>query len=396
MKYCEFYGALLSRLNRNISYINISVLNEELGFDKSDTERLVEDVCRKGLARKINDTEYELICDISQLRDFVLELENASISATIKGDYSEDGSKPISLGEIAEGDWNIKEVEKKEEESPFERLRRRRREGRERLHSLFDDDDDDDDEGSHERASEEFKGYIMQMRTYNPEDETFEPELRAYFPGGKEYIILGYGIDEDKDLFLTDKCSLYNYLLGKMPFKEDECSKDLASQFIAKLVRSSSFMRTNNEITNFVTGSTGMEYLRKEIDYYYTQYGTFLSSIPWFVKLEPVSDEEYKTALNQKTEEFLKQCAAGEVDLSAPRGLSVSASKTIIYKIISLDPRISKDEAIEIAIRLKACASSTPSLSESVTFVDAAINMLQAYSISTYNSVKIDYFSRND
>lgn len=390
MKNGEFYGAILGGLNRNISYISLKNIIDDQGLDRSDAMELVDGLCRNGLARKINDMEYELICDIGQLRDFVAEKQLESTPTEAKGEYSADAEKPISLEDIAGASWSYKEAEKKEEDSVFNRFRRRRQE-RERRLSVFDDDDDDKSDVSKEEISREFKSFIMEMPTYDKETDTFEPEMRVYFPGGKTHLVLGYGIDDDDDLFLTDKGAMFRFLQSKLPFPEDECSLDLANQLLSRLARSSSFMKEDQEIINFVTGSSGMEYLRKEIDYYYLQYGPFLSSISWLVGLDSVSGEDYKAMLSQRINEFIGKCESGEISLIQTND-STPMSKAIINHLVKIDPRITKDEAIEAAMLLKSRVSGNDKLKAAVPFVDSAINMLQAYSISTFNSIKMGMY----
>ena len=104
MKNGEFYGAVLSRLNRGISYLNMKNLEDETGLDRNEVNDFTNELCKHGLARKINDTEFELICDIGQLRGFVMQKQIEDVPKFSKGEYSDDAEKPISLSDIADAD----------------------------------------------------------------------------------------------------------------------------------------------------------------------------------------------------------------------------------------------------------------------------------------------------
>lgn len=389
MKNGAYYGAILSRLNRGIVYLNLKTIIDELDLDRGDMGNVVDSLCSAGLARKINECEYELICDIGQLRDFVLEKQNESVSPTVKGEYSVDANKPISLEDIAGESWHVKEQEKKEEDSFLNRMKRRRQE-RDRLRSIFDDDDEEE---SKEEICEEFKSLILSMTSYDEKTDTFEPGMRITFPDGVDRLVLGYGVDSDMDFFLTDKDSLYNYLMKRMPSPEDECTQNLIDQLLVKLARATTFMKEEKSIVNFLTGSRGLDYLRKEINYYITEYGTFLNSIAWLSELAPITSSDYKAELEEKIKAFLDE-KANHVDEFAAKIVSEgSGTRGVINQIVEIDSRISKEEAYDVAMHLKSRMSEAKCDEKAIGHIDAATSMLRAYSCSAFNAVKIDYYT---
>ena len=127
MKNGEIYGAILKRLNNGYSCINIDSLEGELGIDIDDVKKGVQVLYESGLLRKCNPTEYEIICDVGQLRAAILSMWRGQNDEKREIEYTDQGDTPIDLEDIASAEWTLSAPTDKESEIERARARLERR-----------------------------------------------------------------------------------------------------------------------------------------------------------------------------------------------------------------------------------------------------------------------------
>lgn len=346
MKFGEVYGAISKRLNKGITYININSIDDEVGCDEDDIKSVADTLCQNGLARCINQSEYELICDIGQLRDFTIKKQNEGTQCTKKAENDEKGDKPVTLETIKTSEWKL--ASSKEENEPMSLQERFRRLGKRRHFDIGDEEDDDDDEEMRKRILE----YIRAISTYNEEDHSFEPEMRVLFPNSDIPLVLDWAQDEDGDIYLSDKGALYNYLLDKMIDKEGECAKEMVTILIAQLVKSSSFSEKDNKLINYLTGIRDTDRIRIEISYFAVQFGKYLKNVSWLLDEVKKSGDDPEAYVNNKIDKFVKDFSK---EIKENTGDFVTmVGRVYVHKIYSIDPRITRKQGIRAINELKS------------------------------------------
>ncbi len=346
MKNGEVYGAISRRLNKGISYINIDSIDEEVECTVDDVKGVAEALCQNGLARCISQSEYELICDIGQLRDFTIKKQNEGVAGEKKEVNDSEGDKPVSLESIKSSEWKIAGPKNEKSERPTlsERMRRSGR----RVSSFFDDDEDEDDE----ELRRKILSYISNLSSYNEENRSFEPEMRVVFPDSGIPLVLDWGQDEDGDIYLSDRGALYNYLLDKMIDKESECAKQTVSILISQLVKSSSFSSEDDKLINYLTGVKDIDRVRVEISYFAVQFGKYLNSLSWLLDEVKRSGDDPEKYVNDKIDSFVKGFAT---HIKENKGDYVTAvGRIYVQRIYAIDPRITKKQAIGAINAIKA------------------------------------------
>lgn len=346
MKFGEVYGAISRRLNRGISYINVDSIDEEVECTDDDIKSVADTLCQNGLARRISQSEYELICDIGQLRDFTIKKQNEGLTEGKKGEADSEGDKPISLESIKSSEWKMLETaeSKKGPGALSERFRRARRRA-----SLFDDDEDEESE---EEIRQRILNYIRTLNSYNEEEKTFEPEMRVMFPDCDKPLVLDWAQDEDGDIYFSDRGALYNYLLDKMIDKESDCAKEMVNLLISQLVKSSSFSCQDNKLINYITGIKDIDRVRIEISYFAVQFGKYLNSLSWLLDEVKRSGDDPEKYLNDKIDSFTKGFVTNIKENIGDYVMAVG--RIYVQRIYAIDPRITRKQAITVINTIKS------------------------------------------
>lgn len=386
MKFGEVYGAISKRLNRGISYICISSINEEVECNEDDIKEVTDTLCQNGLARCITKNEYELICDIGQLRDFTIKKQNEGMTGEKRAEPDSDGDKPVSLESVMSSEWKLKiddEDKKEKERLPLrDRIRRSSRRT-----SLFDDDDDDEND---EEARGRIIDYLKGLRNYNEEERSFEPEMRIMFPGSDTPIVLEWATDEDGDIYLTDRGALYNYLLSKMIEPESDCAKETVLILISQLVKSSSFSSEGEKLINYLTGIKDVDRVRIEISYFAVQFGKYLNSLSWLLKEAEASGNDPVGYVNKKIEDFIKTFST---HVKENIGEYVTAvGRIYVRKIFEIDPRITRKQAIETINAVKKEILSDTLDPNIISGINDAVSRLNIMSDRMFAIQKLDAY----
>ena len=208
MKNGAVYGALLRRLNLGIKYVNWNEIDDEVKEDTDDIKEVVSDVWKDGLARRINESEYELICDVEQMRSYIQRKDCIKTGENV-GEYDDEAEKPISFGVFSNSNWSQVEIKtdaskgkdifSRYRESSLSRSPRRRSS----MLSAFSDWDDDERESDEERQAR-IKEFIERAKGSDMEKRTFEPYMDITLPDSDKKLLLGWYTDNEGDYVLND------------------------------------------------------------------------------------------------------------------------------------------------------------------------------------------------
>lgn len=396
MKLGDVYGAISGRLNRGIRIFNIGVVEDEVEAEDDDIEEVASLLCKNGLARKINRYEYELICDMGQLREFIARKQNEDVSNMPGLGYSIEGDMPLTLEDIELCHWSLPLP--KVEENKNNRFARvglsnhfRNLSNVEARHSLLDNDDDDGDEEDEARI-ERIIGYIKEMNNYSEEDRSFEPEMRVMFPRSQTILRLKWEPNEDGDVLLHDDECLYNYLLEYMPNKDDACNRDFVTLLLIELETKSQFARRERKITNLLIDIRDKDRFRTEVNYYVMQYGKHLNNLSWLFDAASNDGGDAQASIERKINAFIEEFKANhQITLSMTFSPSV-AVRSYLRKIQGIDPRITREQAIDVAERMKEILLCDNSPEVCTSAIRSVIAQLNESTDRSYNVLKLDFY----
>ena len=384
MKYGEVFGAVSRELNRGKMRINLRTLESSVEADEDDVEAAMVRLWENGLVRKINNEEFELICDVSQLREFILKDHRELDESKKDGEYSNEGDKPLTLEEIKNTKWELDKKSIKKETSTFDSLF-----GRKSDFDPFSDGDEEEKKESVQQIREKVKGFLREMSAYDEETQSFEPDLGIVFPGSDTRLVLEWQSDEDGDLYLTDKGCFYDYLLNKMPNKENLCTLDLIDMLLTGLEKKTAFVKMEHKLGNYLTGVETRDSLRSEVNYYVYQLGGYIQELSWL--LDPKLNEK---SIEEKLEEFAESYSWDQ-KLSLSELLSAGArGRVYLRQILSVDPRMTRHEALRAARRIRERMIIGQVPDHYIRGIDETIEQLDGKLDRTFNMLKSTFFSK--
>lgn len=393
MKHGEVYGVILRQLNKGQSSISLPYITSVVEGDSDDVEEAVSVLHQQGIVRKINQKEYELVCDIGQLRDFVLSCGKTAEAGLFTGEYNEFGDTPITLEDIENDRWQLYVEEKKAEEKkgdPFSAFERHRRERRRHSYELEDDDDDEDDGIIKLRV----KGYLGEMNGYDPDTKSFEPEMRICFPSSDRILRLEWDEDSDGDLFLTDRGSYYEYLLERLGGESSQSAKEMADYILVDMERRSSFGKDGHKLINYLTDVKNRDRLRIEVNYYAIQFGKHLKEFDCILKHYSQPCGDINNLVNEKINTFVEEFKPEGVKLQELIR-SGGAVNAVLYAICLIHPSITREQAQDTAYRLSLKHKNKVKIAGVGMELDSLVSQILGYSDRSFNMIKIDAYLKS-
>lgn len=392
----EIYGALLRRLNQQVNYINCSVIEKEVEDDENDVKAFMAELWQKGIVRRINGNEYELLCTIDQLREHIIGNDSLETGGK-RGEFEDEGNKPLTIETLTDAFWKTSDEEGEERKdsrrgptSP--RYRDRRRPFGRRPLSSFLDDDDDEDEDDIEEKRKRILNYIKEMPKSNMEEHTFVPYMTVHFPNSDKQLVLNWSTDSEGDIYLSDMGIFYRYLLEKLNAGEEKNTEALATAVMNKLGRTSSFGIVDNQIRNYLTNVDDKSDFDTEVNYYASQLGSFLNDLSGlFEPLEKNSAGEKKT-VQEKIEDFLEKFSIVSMVLERPSAYAERITKRIIKRFMKIDPRLTKEQLMFAIEKAKDKCLKNPDTFDKVQWLNEAINELPFYSDAVYYALMVDTY----
>lgn len=393
MKNGAIYGALLRRLNLGIKYVNCNEIDGEVKEDEDDIKEAVEQVWRDGLARRINECEYELVCSIEQMRSYVQEKDRIKTSSDA-GEYDDKAEKPISFDVFSSSRWEQPAPNPKAAKSAndvFSRYRESSRARTRRRCSSFLSDWDDDEEESDETRQNKIKGFIEKAKNVDLEKQTFEPYMDIYFPGTEKKFIFGWYVDSDGDYTIHDNELVYEYLKEKT---NGELENGMLTSILTRLCDDSPLSFSNKHLEDYLMRAENSEDFENALLTYINAYFGILKGLSKIVKCFERSKDEVQDAINKRVEEMLlsEKEEIGRIVRTSPL-IGLHRDTRLIDKIVGVDIRITKEQAVEAMHKLRDGIDKTSFQDyEIIRRITSIITEISGYENDEFDILKINTF----